>query len=398
MSMIYRIVPQVPLGFGFGFRRCCGVALPLLAGCAALAGCQEPTGAGGGSVEILWQHKDRAGAMSVPYADEEIAVFNTISDNRVVALNAKDGTKRWEVRLTLPPEYRGGRTGGFPPGQLVGTGDVIAVPAWDLYGLDKKTGQVRWKLAPPDDFPGVNVALGEDGYLYSVGHHLYRIDPATGAVLWRAEFGERPFAPVEQGGVVYVGTRGEIPGSNGILGAGHAVALDAATGRVLWKTPIPAPEEPANGGVVGAGALTPDLYVVSSPNGRIYALERKTGVSRWETKGSNWYGAGVVVLGKVAVTATWSGTGLVEGFDLATGQQQWKVEVGSSVSGSITRVGEVALVSNGRLQAISSEGKTLWGYGGAGWNQPVISTGATVRARRIYVGTYEGLTALQAPE
>jgi outer membrane protein assembly factor BamB len=348
-------------------------------------------------VEVLWQHKDR-GVMSVPYADEEIAVFNTISDNRVVALDARDGTKRWEVRLTLPSEYRGGRTGGFPPARLVGSGDVIAVPAWDLYGLDRQTGQVRWKLAPPDDFPGVNVALGEDGYLYSVGNHLYRIDPASGAVLWRAEFGERPFAPVQKDGVVYVGTRGEISGSNGVLGAGHAVAVEAATGRVLWKTAIPAPEEPANGGVVGAGALTPDLYIVSSPNRRIYALDRQTGQIRWETEGSNWYGAGVVVIGKSAVTATWSGVGIVESFNLTTGQQEWKVELGSSVSGSIARAGEVALVSNGRLQAISSEGKTLWGYGGAGWNQPVISSGAHVRGRRIYVGTYDGLTALQAPQ
>ncbi len=366
----------------------------LLTGCTLMSGCQDIAGSRAEGIKPVWQYKDRAGALSVPYADEEIAVFNTISDNRVVALNAKDGTKRWDVRLTLPSEYRGGRTGGFPPARLVGSGDVIAVPAWDLYGLDRQTGQVRWKLAPPDDFPGVNVALGEDGYLYSVGNHLYRIDPARGAVLWRAEFGERPFAPVQKDGVVYVGTRGEISGSNGVLGAGHAVAVEAATGRVLWKTAIPAPEEPANGGVVGAGALTPDLYVVSSPNGRVYALDRQTGQVRWETKGSGYYGAGVVVIGDVAVSA--GDAGSVDGFDLATGKQRWRFGAGSSISG-LARMEEHVLVSNGRLQALNSQGVLVWGYGGAGWNQPIISTSARVQGERLYVGTYEGFTALQAP-
>jgi hypothetical protein len=253
MSTMHTAVPRrIPLRFGVGSK----LVSYLLTGCTLLAGCQEPMGTGAGGVEVLWKHKDRDGAMSVPYADEEIAVFATGKTTRLVALDAQTGAKRWETHLALPREY-GSR--GFPPGVLVGSGDVIAVPAWDLYGLDKQTGRVRWKLAPPDDFPGAGVMLGEDGDLYATGFHLYRVDAATGAVRWRAELGEQPFAPVQKDGVVYVGTRGEIPGSNGVLGAGHAVALEAATGRVLWKTPIPALEERALGGLTGAGALTPDL-------------------------------------------------------------------------------------------------------------------------------------------
>ncbi|MBW3630131.1 MAG: PQQ-like beta-propeller repeat protein, partial [Gemmatimonadetes bacterium] len=113
---------------------------------------------------VLWKYRDPAGALSVPYADGEVAVFNTIADNRVVALDARSGAKQWERRLELPGQLR---NRGFPPGRLVGAGDIVVVPAWDLYGLDKRTGAVRWKFAPPDDFPGVDVMLGQDGYLYS---------------------------------------------------------------------------------------------------------------------------------------------------------------------------------------------------------------------------------------
>jgi outer membrane protein assembly factor BamB len=366
----------------------------LLTACTILTGCQEPTAGGETNPAVLWRHSDKAAARSVPYADDDVAIFATGGDTRVVALDAQSGRKRWEVRLALPSEYRGR---GFPPGRLVGTGDVIAVPAWDLYGLDRTTGQVRWKLAPPDDFPGAGVTLGEDGDLYATGFHLYRVDAATGAIRWRVDLGEQPFDPVEKDGVVYVGTRGEIPESRGILGAGHAVALNAQTGAVLWKTPIPAPEEPANGGVVGAGALTSDLYIVASVNGRVYALDRKTGQVRWETKGSGPYDVGVAVIGDVVVAATGSGGSYVEGFDLATGRQRWKVGVGSSVFGSLERSGGFVLVSNGRLQAINRQGAVVWGYGGAGWNQPIISTSARVQGERLYVGTYEGFTALQAP-
>ncbi len=45
-----------------------------------------------------------------------------------------------------------------------------------------------------------------------------------------------------------------------------------------------------------------------------------------------------------------------------------------------------------------SQGAEVWGYGGAGWNQPIISSSAQVQGERLYVGTYEGFTALRAPQ
>jgi outer membrane protein assembly factor BamB len=191
---------------------------------------------------------------------------------------------------------------------------------------------------------------------------------------------------VEQGGVVYLGTRGEIPGSNGVLGAGHAVAVEAATGRVLWKTPIPAIEELGMGGLTGAGALTPELFVVSSPNGRIYALDRATGAVRWETRGSGPYDAGVVVLGNVAITA--SGAGYVEGFHLSTGQKQWRVNVIDYFTLPLTVVDDMVLAVNGRLWAINAEGRFLWRHDAAAFVP--YSTGAKASGNRIYVGAADG--------
>ncbi|MBW3571183.1 MAG: PQQ-binding-like beta-propeller repeat protein [Gemmatimonadetes bacterium] len=341
---------------------------------------------------MLWSHKDAAGALSVPYADGEVAVFNTISEPRVVALDARSGTKLWDRRLELPREMR---HRGFPLGRVVGAGEVVVVPAWDLYGLDKRTGAVRWKLAPPDDFPGAGVMLGEDGYLYSTGHHLYRVDPATGEVLWRANLGEQPFAPVERDGIVYVGTRGLIPGSN-VLGAGHASAVEAATGRVLWKTPIPAPEEPGLGGVTGAGAVTAELFIVSSPNWRIYGLDRRTGQVRWETRGRGPFGAGVVVLGDVAVTA--GDAGVIEGFDVTTGKKKWELGPYSSISAPIVKIGGRAFVISGTLRVVDASGDAVWTDNPvrAGEAGKPYSTGVREHEGVLYLGTYDGFLALRS--
>jgi outer membrane protein assembly factor BamB len=201
---------------------------------------------------------------------------------------------------------------------------------------------------------------------------------------------------VQKDGVVYVGTRGEISGSNGVLGAGHAVALEAATGRVLWKTAIPAPEEPAKGGVVGAGALTPDLYVVASVNERVYGLDRQTGQVRWTTKGSGVYEAtGVVVLGDVAISASLAG--YIDGFDLRTGRPLWQLGPYSSIGSLMAKSGDQALVVSGTLRAVDASGKEVWTHNPVDSNGrgTPYSTGASEHGGVIYAGAYDAFYALR---
>ena len=77
-----------------------------------------------------------------------------------------------------------------------------------------------------------------DGRLFRVngGVHAYALDAATGKLLWDVSFRERdgegaPMAPVAWNGLVFVGNSG---GDN--LGVrGHVHALDAATGREVWR-------------------------------------------------------------------------------------------------------------------------------------------------------------------
>ena len=60
------------------------------------------------------------------------------------------------------------------------------------------------------------------------------------------------------------------------LGAatGELVAIDAATGKILWDKKL-------DQMVVGAATVVNDLVFTSTYNGKIYAFDRKTGDEVW---------------------------------------------------------------------------------------------------------------------
>ncbi|MBW3571182.1 MAG: PQQ-binding-like beta-propeller repeat protein [Gemmatimonadetes bacterium] len=146
-----------------------------------------------------------------------------------------------------------------------------------------------------------------------------------------------------------------------------------------------------------ATAVTADLFIVSSPNWRVYGLDRRTGQVRWTTKGSGPYDRGVVAINDVAITAGDAGR---PGLRRRHGAQRWKVNVGGNVLVPLTPYGKAVLAVTGRLWAVSADGNLLWRHD-AGETVP-YSTGARVQNDIIYIGTSYGdkigFFALRAPD
>lgn len=201
--------------------------------CATLTvACKPSTNtAGSGGPRMKWTHADRAGGDALPHAHSAIAVFTTAFDRRVVALDARSGAPRWERRLDAGP------AGANLPGRsLLAYQDLILVPGWNLYALDRASGQIRWRYSPPAEYPATaSIALSGDRVFSPGARHLHAVDARTGTAVWTAALGERPFDPIVGGGVVYVGTRGFV-GATAALGAGHVLAIEASSGRILWRT------------------------------------------------------------------------------------------------------------------------------------------------------------------
>ncbi len=330
---------------------------------------------------ILWSYQG-AGVAGVPYADEEIAVFTTAFDNQVIAVDAVNGKLLWKKRVPIPPQFR---DRGMPRrGSVIAFNDLLIVPAWDVFALDRSTGDIRWRYSPPDDFPGAGTAVPAEGNrVILTGRNLHLIDASTGAAVWEQNLGEQPFDPIYENGVVYLGTRGYINNTD-VLGAGHAMAIDVTSGRILWKHPIPdAPDTTWLGGAVGRGALTEDLFIVAGRNGRIYALERATGRLRWETRGSGPYDAAITIVGNVAVTG--GDARFLEAFDVRDGHRVWTKNMGGSTS-YITQGPGFALIPNGRVYILGENGETRWEFGGQDRGLPGFDSPATYYGGRVYVG------------
>lgn len=148
----------------------------------------------------------------------------------------------------------------------------VYVPDWagNLYAVDRGTGAQVWsrRISDYTGVPGdraratpavtdTALYLGNQGP-FGGGGDFFAVDKATGALLWRTVLDEHPAAIVTQSatvfdGVVYVGVASLeeaiaafVPGYDCCTFRGSMLALDAATGRILWKTVMAPTGYPGN--------------------------------------------------------------------------------------------------------------------------------------------------------
>ena len=249
-------------------------------------------------------------------------VFAGGDDGVLHAVSVRTGRERW--RFTTR-----GRLRARP--SLVMTSVYLHSDDGWLYRIDAGTGRLRWRVQlEPDsvhripidqpgsryDFYGSGVAAW-GGALY-VGTHDGRVlalDPADGHTIWSAATGGPVLAtPALADGRVFVGSFD-----------GKVYAFDAGVGEQLWSfdtgAPVTATPVPDRGVVVigsrsydlfGLDALTGAVrwdryvwfswiessarvadgiaYVGSSDASRLFAIETRSGVQRWESDlhGISW--------------------------------------------------------------------------------------------------------------
>ncbi len=176
-----------------------------------------------------------------------------------------------------------GNVRGHEAGPLVVGSTMYVVTPFPnfLYALDlTRQGEQRWSYRPPFAQPAPGVACCDvvnrgaayaDGRIYYVtlDNQAIAVDAASGREVWRVRLGDinngetMTMAPLVVKGKVLVGNSGGELGVRGWL-----QALDAATGRTVWK----------------AYSTGPDSDVLIGPNFRpFYASDRgkDLGVNSW---------------------------------------------------------------------------------------------------------------------
>jgi outer membrane protein assembly factor BamB len=206
---------------------------------------------------------DRFGS-DVAFANGRL--FLGTHEGRVLCLDPADGATAWEFStgdaVLAAPAIAGGRVyaGSFDKG---------------VYALDERTGRLLWKhdaKAPVVSTPAVHAGLVIVG---TRAYDLVALDAATGAPAWSRYiwFSWVESSPVVRDGVVYVGSSD----------AAAAFAFDAATGRLRWKTDVFgwAWGQPA---VTGSRVYVGTSSQVGYPAGHragVMALDRATGAVVW---------------------------------------------------------------------------------------------------------------------
>ena len=207
-------------------------------------------------------------------------------------------TARWRYRIRGP---------GTDFGSLTATpivaGGMVYVQTWksDVVALDQRTGRVRWSRptnAPNDGPNGVTVAAGR--LFGATDTTAFALDAHTGGQLWAHRLADRDeqfvdIAPVADRGRVYFSTVGFPPG-----GRGAVYALDARTGRQVWRFDTiakPWPHPQAGGG----GAWNPvsvderGLVYVGTANPAPWGGSKRFPNGGW-FRGSTLYTDSLVVL------------------------------------------------------------------------------------------------------
>jgi outer membrane protein assembly factor BamB len=192
---------------------------------------------------------------------------------------------------------------------------------------------------------------------------LQAIDAATGKVIWRSPY-PAPFkmnpstarhGPGPKSTPAFADGRIFTIGMSGIV-----TAFDAATGKPLWQKPEPAVPQKfhtAQSPVVDRGLMI--LHVGGQDQGALTAFDPATGNEKWSWKGDGpSYASPIVVeIDGTRQVITFSQKNLV-GVDAVKGELLWSVPFESrSTTNAIT-----PLLYGGRTVIVSGQGKPLTAY------------------------------------
>ena len=174
---------------------------------------------------------------------------------------------------------------------VVVDGVMYVTSANQCYALDAGSGREIWHYSRPrtkgligNAAGGVNRGVGVAGdrvFMVTDHAHLIALNRATGALLWETEMADwkqnynATVAPLPIGNLVIAGTSGGDEGVRGFL-----AAYDQATGKEVWRFwTVPLPGEPGSetwqgGGIAHPGATTwltgtydPELNTLYWPTG-----------------------------------------------------------------------------------------------------------------------------------
>jgi outer membrane protein assembly factor BamB len=292
----------------------------------------------------------------------------------------------------------GSPTVEFLPKDLPARPEQVAATPWPTWGLDSARNRwfpagppppyrVVWRFAGRSllEFPPA-LAYGRV-FLPTFAGLVVALDADSGKVLWRHVSGRCAWAsPAVANGLVYQTFLLRPPTCDPGRGrAGMLVALDAASGRVRWRVAL-APTE-------SSPLVSNGLVYVGDWSGRVTAFDARTGARRWSVATGGAVKGSVALAGRRAYVGAYDGR--LYGLDARTGRVLWHTSSpsrlgrrGAFYSTPAIAYGRIYLGStDGSVYSFGAvSGKLRWSHrtGGYVYGSPAVWRG------RILVGSYDG--------
>jgi outer membrane protein assembly factor BamB len=284
--------------------------------------------------------------------------------------------------------FRAGALLEFPPAVAYGRLFIANNPG-TLFALDQKTGHVRWSYraarctaASPAVANGiVYMTFLNKPPCNARGSNLEGLVVAlrarTGKLVWKRTIGPSETSPLVSGGLVYVGDW-----------RGSEYALDARTGATRWTF--------ATGGQVKAGAaIAGERLYIASYDGHVYCLDARNGHEIWRASAQprlgstgTFYATPAVAYGRVYIGST---DDKVYSFGATTGTLRWSYGTGSYVysSPAVWRLRVYVGSHDGHLYCFdAATGDVRWRFDAHG----IISGAPTVIDGLVYFATTRNRT------
>lgn len=335
-------------------RRCIAAGL-LLAIAIATGGAAAPPAAG--APRLVWRIDEPA--RGIPARDDESVYFLT-QHHELAAVGLRDARIRWRVPVDPTAPTFGSR--------VIVRGDVVVAGDYDLMGVDRATGRVRW-VYRPEDGGGAGLYLGAShGALVFSGSltgALRAIDARTGHVSWQHQLGPPDrttvFEPVVTG--PWLVATYTIFGERA---TGGLALVDLDSGRLLWQRGVP-----GSTGASGSPAVTDDSVFAAARDGTIHAFDLVSGEARWtlppvEDLGGEPDYRPLAARGNLLVAGSLSGE--VVAHDVETRRVRWRRPATLySVGLRLMVTGDVVYVPFGSAEIVAlalRDGRELWRIGG----------------------------------
>jgi outer membrane protein assembly factor BamB len=300
------------------------------------------------------------------------SIYGINNNGTAFSIKKKTGKARWirqiASRNASAPAYGPGKP--HTEGRLY----ISNLEPGQVIALGTHRGTTLWRRALPGRTESSPVVVGDKVIAGCECGTLFAFNADTGKTIWQTNLGGQiKAAPAVSNGVAYVGDY-----------SGTMSAVNISNGSIKWQTDSQGTGYAA-GAFYGTAAVAFGRVYAGAKDGRVYSFNRDNGDVVWShTIGGQVY-PGIAAADTpdsppTVYTGTYGGSSFYA-LDARDGHERWSSDVGGSVIGAASVIGNIVYVANLRTTETDgfnvANGNKVWSFKDGAYN-PVISDGSNL--------------------